>query len=162
MGAPVLEPCGRKLSERIILFWYPNPEYNILKIGSPLGNRHSEASKKLISLAKTPWGKSEDRGLALKNIKVSESSPFFRRDTLFLGNPSGLQGRVLPPFFGGDTLFLGNPFGVAGRVLFLRYTFPSKGGVGRVLAPFFGGDTLFLGNPSGLQEGWTKKRSFIR
>ena len=47
-----------------------SPELNILKVaGSPLGYRHSEATKKLI-------------GLAAKNRKVSESSRDLKRKAL--------------------------------------------------------------------------------
>lgn len=47
-----------------------SPDYNILKVaGSPLGYRHSEAAKKLISIA------SKDR-------KVSESARDLKREAL--------------------------------------------------------------------------------
>jgi group I intron endonuclease len=68
----ILEYCYREVLIEREQFYFDTliPEYNILKIaGSPLGYRHSEASKKLISMA-------------LKNIKVSESTRELKREAL--------------------------------------------------------------------------------
>jgi group I intron endonuclease len=68
----ILEYCAVEVLIKKEQFYFDtfNPEYNILKVaGSPLGYRHSEASKKLISIA-------------LKNIKVSESSRELKRKAL--------------------------------------------------------------------------------
>jgi len=68
----ILEYCAVEVLIKKEQFYFEtfNPEYNMLKVaGSPLGYRHSEASKKLISIA-------------LKNIKVSESSRELKRKAL--------------------------------------------------------------------------------
>jgi len=68
----ILEYCNtNKLIEREQFYFDKyNPEYNILKIaGSPLGYRHSEAAKNLISIAS-------------KNRKVSESTRELKRKAL--------------------------------------------------------------------------------
>ena len=71
-----------------------NPEYNILKVaGSPLGYRHSEAAKKLISIASAPSGGggrlahplSQQVGISVreaKNRKVLESTREIKRRIL--------------------------------------------------------------------------------
>lgn len=68
----ILEYCSLEvlLAREQFYFDTLNPEYNILKIaGSPLGYRHSEASKKLISIAS-------------KNRKVLESTRDIKREIL--------------------------------------------------------------------------------
>lgn len=68
----ILEYCSYNVLIQREQFYFDvfNPEYNILKIaGSPLGYRHSEASKKLISLATS-------------NREVSESTRDIKRNVL--------------------------------------------------------------------------------
>jgi len=68
----ILEYCSTdKLIQREQFYFDKyNPEYNILKLaGSPLGYKHSEAAKTLISIAS-------------KNRKISESTRDLKRKTL--------------------------------------------------------------------------------
>lgn len=68
----ILEYCDPEVLLQREQFYFDIliPEYNILKVaGSPIGYRHSEASKKRISIA-------------LKNIKVSESTRELKREAL--------------------------------------------------------------------------------
>lgn len=68
----ILEYCPRDTLIQREQFYFDklNPEYNILKIaGSPLGYRHSEASKKLISMAN-------------KNKEVLQSTRDLKREVL--------------------------------------------------------------------------------
>ena len=68
----ILEYCSidKLLQREQFYFDKYSPEYNLLKLaGSPLGYRHSEASKTLI-------------GIASKNRKVSESTRDFKRKAL--------------------------------------------------------------------------------
>lgn len=68
----ILEYCSPEvlLEREQFCFDMFSPDYNILKVaGSPLGYRHSEAAKKLISIAS-------------KNREVSESSRGLRREAL--------------------------------------------------------------------------------
>lgn len=68
----ILEYCSREVLLQREQFYFDkfSPEYNILKVaGSPLGYRHSEAAKKLISIAS-------------KGRKVTESSRNLKRDAL--------------------------------------------------------------------------------
>lgn len=70
----ILEYCYLEILLEREQFYFDawNPEYNILKLaGSPLGYRHSEAAKKLISIAS-------------KNRKVLESTRDIKRE-IFLG-----------------------------------------------------------------------------
>lgn len=68
----ILEYCYSEVLLQREQFYFEkfSPEYNILKVaGSPLGYRHSEAAKKLISIAS-------------KNREVSESARDLRREAL--------------------------------------------------------------------------------
>lgn len=68
----ILEYCSPELLLEREQFYFDmfSPDYNILKVaGSPLGYRHSEAAKKLISIAS-------------KNRKVSESARDLKREAL--------------------------------------------------------------------------------
>lgn len=68
----ILEYCSPEVLLQREQFYFDlfNPEFNILKVaGSPLGYRHSEAAKKLISLSN-------------KNKEVSESTRKLQRDAL--------------------------------------------------------------------------------
>uniref|UniRef100_UPI0030E2B6C2 hypothetical protein n=1 Tax=Dematophora necatrix TaxID=2751867 RepID=UPI0030E2B6C2 len=68
----ILEYCNTDVLLQREQFYFDtlNPEYNILKVaGSPLGYRHSEASKKLISIAS-------------KNREISESTRYLKRKAL--------------------------------------------------------------------------------
>jgi len=68
----ILEYCYLEILLEREQFYFDtlNPEYNILKVaGSPLGYRHSEAAKKLISIAS-------------KNRKVLESTRDIKREIL--------------------------------------------------------------------------------
>jgi len=68
----ILEYCSPEVLLQREQYYFDtlNPEYNILKVaGSPLGYRHSEAAKKLISLAS-------------KNRKVSENTRGLKREAL--------------------------------------------------------------------------------
>lgn len=68
----ILEYCDPKVLLQREQFYFDmfSPDYNILKVaGSPLGYRHSEAAKKLISIAS-------------KNREVSESARDLRREAL--------------------------------------------------------------------------------
>lgn len=68
----ILEYCSPEILLQREQFYFDmlSPEYNILKVaGSPLGYRHSEAAKKLISIAS-------------KNRKVSESTRDLKREAL--------------------------------------------------------------------------------
>jgi group I intron endonuclease len=68
----ILEYCSPEVLLQREQYYFDtfNPEYNILKVaGSPLGYRHSEAAKKLISLAS-------------KNRKVSEKTRGLKREAL--------------------------------------------------------------------------------
>lgn len=68
----ILEYCSPEVLLQREQFYFDlfNPEFNILKVaGSPLGYRHSEAAKKLISIS------SKDR-------KVSESTRELKREAL--------------------------------------------------------------------------------
>lgn len=68
----ILEYCSHEILLQREQYYFDkfSPDYNILKVaGSPLGYRHSEAAKKLISIAS-------------KNRKVSESSRDLKRDAL--------------------------------------------------------------------------------
>lgn len=68
----ILEYCSPELLLEREQFYFDllNPEYNILKVaGSPLGYRHSEAAKKLISISS-------------KNRIVSESTRDLKRESL--------------------------------------------------------------------------------
>lgn len=68
----ILEYCSPEVLLQREQFYFDtlNPDYNILKVaGSPLGYRHSEAAKKLISIAST-------------NREVSDSSRYLKREAL--------------------------------------------------------------------------------
>ena len=68
----ILEYCSPEVLLKREQFYFDtfSPDYNILKVaGSPLGYRHSEAAKKLISIAS-------------KNREVSEFTRDLRREAL--------------------------------------------------------------------------------